>query len=115
MSYNLIAYIVFISIIAFIIVVVGKICFRNGNIFVAELIPGHLALCQQINKLLLLGYYLLNIGYAAMTLMGWETIDTPTLFVEVIAYKTAVIVCILSVLHYLNIFILTTRIQKLIQ
>ena len=115
MNYNLIGYGIFILIIVFIIVVVGKICYRNGNIFVASLIPDHLELCQQINKTLLVGYYLVNIGYAAMTLADWENIVSLSRLVEVIAFKTAVIVCILSVLHYLNIFILTTSIQKLIK
>ena len=115
MNYNLIGYGVFTLIIVFIIVVVGKICYKNGNIFVASLIPDHLALCQQINKILLVGYYLVNIGYASMTLASGEHIISLARLVEVIAFKTAVIVCILSVLHYLNIFILTTSIQKLIK
>lgn len=46
MDYNILGYGVFITVIVFIIIVVGKICYRNGNIFVAELIPDHLDLCQ---------------------------------------------------------------------
>ncbi len=115
MSYNLIGYSIFISIIIFIIVVVGKICYRNGNIFVASLIPDHLELCLQINKTLLIGYYLVNIGYSAMTLSNWELIDSLEQLIEVIAFKIAIIISILSGLHYMNIIILTTSIQKLIK
>lgn len=115
MSYNILAYGIFILIIVFIIVVVGKICYRNGNIFVAALIPHHLGLCQQINKTLLVGYYLVNIGYATTTLAGWESIISLNQLVEVIAIKISIIISILSVLHYLNIIILTTSIQKLIK
>jgi len=115
MNYNITAYSIFILIIVFIIVVVGKICYRNGNIFVAELIPDHLELCQQINKTLLVGYYLVNIGYATMTLADWETIISLNQLVEIIAIKISIIISILSVLHYLNIIILTTSIQKLIK
>ncbi|TKC05705.1 hypothetical protein FA048_18510 [Pedobacter polaris] len=115
MNYNITAYGIFITIIVFIIVVVGKLCYSNGNIFVAELIPDHLALCQQINKILLVGYYLVNIGYATMTLAGWETIISLNQLVEVIAIKVSIIISILSLLHYLNIIILTTSIQKLIK
>jgi hypothetical protein len=115
MNYNILGYAIFIFIIIFIIVVVGKICFRNGNIFVASLIPDHLDLCKQINQTLLVGYYLVNIGYSATTLISWELILTLPQLVEVIALKTAIIISILSVLHYLNILILTTNIQKLIK
>lgn len=115
MSLNLIGYGIFLILMAFIIVVVGKICYRNGNIFVAELIPGHLALCQQINKSLLIGYYLVNIGYCAVTLSFWSSITSWPMLVEVIALKMAAIIIILSVLHYINIFFLTTQVQKLIK
>jgi len=115
MNYNILGYSIFIVIIVLIVVLVGKICYRNGNIFIASLIPGHIELCQQINKTLLIGYYLVNIGYAAMTLSGWELITSLPFLIEVIAKRIAVIVSILSIMHYFNIIILTTNIQKLIK
>lgn len=115
MNFNISAYFIFLVIIVYIIVVVGKICYQNGNIFVAELIPNHAALCKQINKMLLTGYYLVNIGYSAMTLVNWETINSMQQLVEIIAMKTATIVLLLSLLHYTNIYILTNYIQKLIK
>lgn len=115
MNYNIIGYLIFLSIIIFMILIVGKVCYRNGNVFVAELIPDHIDLCQQINKMLLVGYYLVNIGYCAMTLVNWETIITIQQLIEVISMKTATIAFILSFLHYSNIFILTNYIQKLIK
>lgn len=115
MSLNLIGYSIFIVLMVFIIVVVGKICYRNGNVFVAELIPGHLELCQQINKVLLIGYYLINIGYCAVNLSFWQVISSTPMLVEVISLKMAGIIIILSGLHYLNIFLLTTQVQKLIK
>lgn len=115
MNYNLIAYSVFLTIVIYIIAVVGKVCYRNGNIFVMELLHGHEDLCIRINKLLLLGYYLVNIGYAAITLISWEPITSISGIIEAIAIKTSIIVGILSLLHYLNIILLTKYVHKLIQ
>lgn len=115
MNLNLLAYVIFLIITIFIIVVVGKICYRNGNIYVMALLPGNEELCIRINKLLLLGYYLLNIGYAAMTLISWQTIITLPQLVEIISIKSAIIIIMLSVLHYLNLFLLTNYVQKIIQ
>ncbi|MBO9674077.1 MAG: hypothetical protein J7577_11575 [Sphingobacteriaceae bacterium] len=115
MDYNILGYAIFITVIVFVIIVVGKICYHNGNIFVAELIPDHLDLCKQINKSLLVAYYLVNIGYCAVTLVGWETITSWQQLAEVMAVKVATIVCILSVLHYSNIYLLTHTIHKLIK
>jgi len=115
MNLNIIAYGIFMLIVAYIIIVVGRICYRNGNIYVLSLIPGHEDLCLRINKILLMGYYLVNIGYAAMTLVSWQTIINLPQLVELIAVKTAIIICILSVLHYTNIFVLNAYAKKLIQ
>jgi len=115
MNLNILAYSIFILITTYIIIIVGKICYRNGNVFVLELIPNHEQLCQQINKMLLIGYYLINIGYCAMTLISWSTITNFTELIAIISSKTAIIVGILAVLHYLNIFFLTNYVQKLIK
>lgn len=114
MNLNIIGYVIYLLITTFIIINVGKICYRNGNIYVAQLIPEHEDLCQKTNQVLLIGYYLLNLGYCAMTLISWDKIISFSQLVEVISIKTATIICIIAMLHYFNIFILTKYIQKLI-
>ena len=115
MNLNIISYSIYLLITTFIIIKVGKICYQNGNIYVAELIPEHEDLGQKTNQILLAGYYLLNIGYCAMTLIYWDKILSFNQLIEVISVKSAIIICSISILHYLNIFILTKYIQKLIQ
>lgn len=114
MNLNIIGYLMYLGITTFIILKVGKICYKNGNIFVLELIPNHADLCHKINQVLLLAYYLLNIGYCAMTLISWQKIVSSTQLIETICIKTAIIVFIISILHYLNILIITKYVQKLI-
>lgn len=114
MNLNLISYLIYLSITTYIIVVVGRICYRNGNVFVSQIIPNHIELCQKVNQVLLMAYYLLNIGYCAMTLIQWKTIETIPEIIETIASKTAIIVLMISALHYINIFFITKYIQKLI-
>ena len=114
MNLNIIGYVIYLLITTFIIINVGKICYRNGNIYVAQLIPEHEDLCQKTNQVLLIGYYLLNLGYCAMTLISWDKIISYPQLVEVISIKTATIICIIAILHYFNIYIITKYIQKLI-
>jgi len=114
MNFNILGYGLFTLTILLIIVYVGRICYRNGNIFVAALIPDHADLCLHINKSLLTGYYLVNIGYGTMTFIGWETILSAQQLVEVLAIRTAWIISILCFLHYLNIYLLTKTIHKFI-
>lgn len=114
MNLNLIAYALFLAITIYIIVVVGQLCYRNGNIYVLSLVPGHEDLCTRINKILLTGYYLVNLGYTATTLANWEDINTLTGFAEILANRTGFIIILLAMLHYTNLFIITRYINKLI-
>jgi len=93
---------------------VGKICYHNGNIFVSELLPNHEDLCHKTNQILLVGYYLLNLGYCAMTLISWEKILFFHQLIEIIAYKSAVIIVTIALMHYFNIIIISKYIKKLI-
>lgn len=115
MNLNLIAYGLFLTITIYIIVIVGQICYRNGNIYVLSLVPGHEDLCIRINKILLTGYYLINLGYTTTTLVSWHRIETIYGLVEILANRTGFIIIVLAVLHYVNLFIITRYINKLIQ
>jgi hypothetical protein len=114
MNLNIIGYLIYFIITFFIIIKVGKICYNNGNIYVSQLIPNHEELCQRINQMLLIGYYLLNIGYCAMTIVSWQRIITTNHLIEIIASKSAIIIITIAVMHYLNIFLLTKYLKKLI-
>jgi hypothetical protein len=115
MNLNIIGYGIYLFVTAVIIIRIGKICYDNGNVFVSQLIPDHEELCHRTNQILLLGYYLMNIGYCAMTLIDWEIIKTSAQLVETISVKTGIIVCAISIMHYFNIFIITNYIKKLIK
>lgn len=114
MNLNILSYFIYLTITAIIIFVVGQILYKNGNVFVSQLVPNHEELCKKVNKNLLLGYYLLNLGYCAITILSWEKIETINQLIGIIAYKTSIILFIIGILHYLNIFMITNYIKKLI-
>lgn len=114
MNLNILGYGIYLLIMGIIIVKVGRICYNNGNVFVSALIPDHEELCHKTNQVLLIGYYLLNLGYCAMTLISWEKIISIGQLIEVIAFRSAIIIATIAIMHYINIFVLTKYIQKLI-
>jgi hypothetical protein len=114
MNLNIIGYTIYLIITSIIIIKVGRICYNNGNIFVSALIPDHEELCHKANQILLVGYYLLNLGYCAMTLISWEKILSFDQLIEVISLKSAIIIGTIAIMHYINIIVITKFIQKLI-
>ena len=65
-------------------------------------------MAESINHLLVVGFYLVNIGYICLTIkdghngMGPETV---ALSIELVATKIGAVLMFLGVFHFLNIFI----------
>jgi hypothetical protein len=109
MNYNILSYIIYLAGTLFVILWVGGTLYRNGKPFLLMCLDGDQSLAAAINKMLITGYYLLNIGYAIITLKIWEKISTPLEFVNVLAYKLGLIVLILGIMHFINVSVLLAR------
>ncbi|RYE55182.1 MAG: hypothetical protein EOP48_10745 [Sphingobacteriales bacterium] len=112
MTYNITAYLFYIILMVFIIVIVGKAFHRNGRVFILSLFRNNSELTDTVNNLLLVAYYLFNIGYAFVTLRYWDTILTLPMLVESLAVNMGLLILILATTHYCNmlgIWILSKR------
>ncbi len=105
MNYNTIGYLTYLPIIGFITVYIGKQCHTHGLIFVKQAINEE-STAEAVNNMLLVGYYLINLGYAVMALTQWRFIDSWAELVSEIASQIGYIVIILAGLHYVNILTL---------
>ncbi len=104
-NYNIIGYLVYLPITFYITIHVGKVCYRNGEVYLLKIINDHTDTVKAINSLLLIGYYLVNLGYAAVTLGFWPTIDHPTLLIETISVKLGQIILFLGIMHFNNMLV----------
>ncbi len=68
MNYTVIAYCIYLPITLLLTVWVARTLFTNGRIFLVEIFRKDETLADSVNKLLLVGFYLVNIGYAVYTL-----------------------------------------------
>jgi len=105
LSYNLIAYLIYLGLTFFITIRVGWFCYKNGAVYIYELV-GQTALTDWLNKLLLIGYYLLNLGYLATSILEWQEISTLIEMINMLSIKVGGIVFILGVLHFTNMFVI---------
>ncbi|MGB6230115.1 MAG: hypothetical protein WBF53_08315 [Litorimonas sp.] len=86
---------------------VGRTLNRNGKIFLNHLYPDTPHLVDAISNMLLVGFYLINIGFVGYTLQIAG--DGPQSWAEVIeflAVKIGLIAIILGVMHFALMFIL---------
>lgn len=101
----LLTYAIYLIIGTLITVVVGRDLYRNGYYLILNLFDDE-QLTHTINKLLLTGYYLVNIGYVALTLTEIGGVETKAAMLEQLAVNIGRILLILSYLHFQNIAIL---------
>ena len=63
------------------------------------------ALADSVNKLLVVGFYLVNVGYATLSLRIFESILNTQQLIEVLSYKLGCIILILGAMHFFNLFV----------
>lgn len=106
MNYNVAAYIIYLILMVFIIVFVGKRFYRNGRVFILGLMKGDTATTDYFNNILLVAYYLFNIGYAFVKLHFWQRIENLEMLISSIANNMGVLIFILASTHYLNMVLI---------
>ena len=106
MNYNLAAYFIYLVMTIFIIVFVGRYFYRNGRIFILSLMKDDAVTTDHLNNILLVAYYLFNIGYAFVKLRFWQKIDNPDMLVSSIANNLSILIFILASTHYMNMILI---------
>lgn len=106
MSFNIIGYIIFLSVTVFIISKVGMVFFRNGRLFILSLFHNDVAFTDNTNRLLLLGYYLLNIGYAFVSIRTWPAVSSAAVLLSALGARIGILLLLLAVMHYINMTVL---------
>lgn len=102
MNYNIAAYLFYLVMMIFIIVFVGRLFHKNGRIFILSLFEHDSEMTDKVNNILLIAYYLFNIGYAFVTLRHWEKGLNLQTLISSVGENTGILIFILSVTHYFN-------------
>lgn len=84
---------------------VARTLFRNGKLFMVDIFHGNKELAEAVNNLLLVGFYLINIGYAVYTLQVVADVNSVRAVIEILSLKIGAIILILGCMHFLNMFI----------
>ena len=98
------AYIVYILLSIGLTVWVGRTLFRNGRIFLVDAFHGNEPMADAVNHLLIVGFYLLNIGFVALFLRWGVKPTTGVEMIEYVSTKIGVVLLVLGGIHYFNMF-----------
>lgn len=104
MTYNTIGYIVFGILMYFTIFHLGQTFHKHGRIYMIDLFKKDVHLVDSINNLLLLGYYLLNLGYASLSIIYWPEIRSLDAMIALVSWQAGIMIIMLGIIHYFNMF-----------
>ena len=105
MNYYLLVYGVYLPVTVLLTVWVARTLFKNGRTFLVDIFHGNEPLADSVNKLLLTGFYLINIGYATLTLRTTEPVESYQQSVETLSIKIGTIILILGGMHFFNLYV----------
>ena len=107
MDRAVIAYSLYLLIAVPLTIWVGSTLARNGRVFLVDVFDGNGELAEAVNKLLVVGFYLLNLGVVALYLRVGDTLAGARDVVEVLSVKMGVVLLMLGVVHLVNVYVFT--------
>jgi hypothetical protein len=81
---------------------VGRSLHSNGRVFLVENFHGRERLADSVNHLLLVGFYLVNIGFICLALRYGEKPTDLVSAVEFLSTKIGLVVVLLGFMHFFN-------------
>ena len=115
MNYIIITYSFYLVITISLTIWVARTLFKNGKVFLIDIFHGNKELADSVNNLLLVGFYLINLGYAVYTLQVTNSIINVQQVIEELSIKIGLIILILGGMHFFNLYIFFNLRKKAMQ
>jgi hypothetical protein len=78
---------------------------KNGRIFLVDTFGGNEKLADSVNHLLVVGFYLVNLGYISLVLRYGDPAHTIQEAIEYLSWKIGFVALVLGAVHFLNLII----------
>jgi hypothetical protein len=90
---------------------VARTLHKRGGIFLVDAFHGNAELADSVNHLLVVGFYLINIGFVSLALKTAATINTSRAAIELLSDKMGMVLLILGGMHFFNLYVFS-RIRR---
>src|SRR5216684_7169698 len=111
MTIGITTYLIYLGVSIALTVWVARTLHKNGRVFLVDVFHGNEALADSVNHLLVVGFYLINLGYVALALKATENLDSLRQAIELVSDKIGVVLLVLGGMHFFNLFVFS-RMRK---
>ena len=84
---------------------VARTLHQNGRAFLVDAFHGQEALADSVNHLLVVGFYLINLGWIVMTMQTYRYLDTARGAIELLSDKVGRVLFVLGLMHFFNLYL----------
>lgn len=98
-----VTYVVYLLLSIALTVWVARTLFKNGRIFLVDVFHGNEALADSVNHLLVVGFYLINLGYISLMLKISDPVTDARQSIEALASKMGLVLLVLGAMHFFNL------------
>lgn len=106
MDLTVLSYVIYLLISVVLTIWVAHTLSRAGRVFLAQVFPDSEQLPEAVNHLLVVGFYLVNLGFVSLYLKSGSTADNARQVFEELSVKEGVVLLVLGGLHLGNVFVL---------
>jgi hypothetical protein len=100
--YDIYAYVAYLAVSIGLTVWVAQTLSKNGLVFLIECFGHDRTLAQSTNHLLVVGFYLVNLGWILLTLRFGASPETAADMIRFLSTKIGVVVVALGLMHFFN-------------
>ena len=111
MNAIVITYLLYLTISIALTIWVARTLFKNGRLFLVDVFQGNEALADSVNHLLVVGFYLINLGYITLALKLGYAVQDARESIEALSAKVGLVLLVLGAMHFFNLF-LFSRIRQ---
>ncbi|GLF97697.1 hypothetical protein [Streptomyces yaizuensis] len=111
MDLNVVSYVVYLLISVALTVWVARTLSKNGRVFLSDVMRGDEKLADAVNHLLVVGFYLVNLGFVVLYLRGDGYVETVIDLFDALSLKLGVVLLALGAMHLCNVYVLS-RIRR---
>jgi hypothetical protein len=84
---------------------VARTLHKNGRIFLVDSFVGNEPLADSVNHLLVVGFYLVNIGFVTLALKYGDKATDAQTALETLSTKIGLVLVVLGFMHFTNLFV----------
>ena len=114
MNYPVINYIIYLILSIGLTIWVAWTLQKNGRIFLVDAFEGNEALADAVNHLLVVGFYLINIGYITLALKYGVVPENLQELFETLSTKVGLVLVALGLMHFGNLYVFNRMRRKVV-